>query len=740
MYVIKKPSIHTLDAYSGEREVLFRCGNWCYLGRVTLDFGNAAGPTDDNYDSDGGKDGAGDEHSSSSSSSSSSPAVPSMCLADVPRIIPILQRQQSKLAFYCNATNIPRTSDFYDPIEAMSAAQNFIADELQSNDVTDRLQEMEDRYPWMSSDEVKSYFELTANVPDVALQDIQCICSKTYTRGLIFITMYFDNTFYVTIAEGMGDQPLLDVRFPNVSSHGEGLSLKRYTDGGGANDDREEHKYHSLVLWQSLADDGKRGGSSNASLQANAKLGAKNKTKNLSSDSYIQSYCVLKPNAEGSAAAAGVSSPSSAGTGGQFRTALFRFGSWCYSGRVQLVETLSLSDLPHVIPALRLQQSRLEFFCDVGVVPARSPFVRPLEYALRVAPVMESEVVGSEPVLQNLVSRLSSMGLGDSISQWLDGDPTQSFFEFAVAPDADTERAHKNVEIMCSKCYTPNGLVTVTIYFQGVYYLTIQEGHGEQPLLDSKFPNVAGKGRGYQIAAYSNGVEGWPSLRKVSVWQTASAMQLEMEQRMTKVRATHTHTHTQHTHTHTETRDARRREDDAAPRARRSVVFSLSLLRVRSLGSIGRLVVVSTHSSNNLTQPANTPTFKPFHFHFHLLIPSPLSTSSVPPSNRSTTFLLLLHTPTPTRSAKPSQSAARPSATPSRSQRSVSPNSSTANSRSPAADSSQGRRRRPSQEPPRSNNRPSPRRRASARRRPVLAPAPGRRPKRRRRRRLAPRA
>jgi len=87
--------------------------------------------------------------------------------------------------------------------------------------------------------------------------------------------------------------------------------------------------------------------------------------------------------------------------------------------------------------------------------------------------------------------------------------------------------------------YTPNGLVTIAIYFGGTYYLSLQDGSGEQPLLDSKFPNVAGKGRGYQIKAYSSGVDGWDSLRKVSVWQTQEAMQKEMEERMSKVSHTH---------------------------------------------------------------------------------------------------------------------------------------------------------------------------------------------------------
>lgn len=52
----------------------------------------------------------------------------------------------------------------------------------------------------------------------------------------------------------------------------------------------------------------------------------------------------------------------------------------------------------------------------------------------------------------------------------------------------------------------------------------------------SRFPNVSAKGRGYQIRAMANGVEGWEELRKVSVWQTAAALQLEMEAKMIKAR------------------------------------------------------------------------------------------------------------------------------------------------------------------------------------------------------------
>jgi hypothetical protein len=152
--------------------------------------------------------------------------------------------------------------------------------------------------------------------------------------------VYFEGIFYVTIADGMGDQPLLDVRFPDVSRHGEGVTLMSYMDNDIS------ARWQKLTLWQSLAGDVKL-----STLFAPRQK----KTKDLGSDCYVQSYVVMKAGSDTGLDPNSPASPTGANT---FRTALFRFGSWCYSGRVQLTPTLNLSDLPHVIPALRMQQSR----------------------------------------------------------------------------------------------------------------------------------------------------------------------------------------------------------------------------------------------------------------------------------------------------------------------------------------------------------------------------------------------
>lgn len=61
---------------------------------------------------------------------------------------------------------------------------------------------------------------------------------------------------------------------------------------------------------------------------------------------------------------------------------------------------------------------------------------------------------------------------------------------------------------------------------QFTVYVSLLENNGESPLLDSRFPDVSGKGRGYQLQSYAAGDrDDWPTLRKVSIWQTVSALE-----------------------------------------------------------------------------------------------------------------------------------------------------------------------------------------------------------------------
>lgn len=68
-------------------------------------------------------------------------------------------------------------------------------------------------------------------------------------------------------------------------------------------------------------------------------------------------------------------------------------------------------------------------------------------------------------------------------------------------------------------------------FFQFTIYVSVLESQGENPLLDSRFPDVSGKGRGYQLEACSEGTHDWPELRKVSIWQTISALEQEFREK-----------------------------------------------------------------------------------------------------------------------------------------------------------------------------------------------------------------
>jgi len=277
-------------------------------------------------------------------------------------------------------------------------------------------------------------------------------------------------------ADGGGDQPLLDVKFPDVSHHGQGLQLASCGVPTHATFDGRPPPpwYAGLTLWHAMPKEVKI---------------APPPTRNLSSSSYVQMYFLLRPRAENGGFA--VTSA--------YREVLFRFGSWCYGGSVQLTPNITLADVPHVIPALRMQQSRLEFVYAADSVPATSPYAKPMSYMMKHLPLMEREISSAEDVLSKLVERLTAMGLGDSISAWLEGDASQSFFEFSVVASDAEAKCLEPVELIATKTYFASGILLIVIYFAGSFYCVVGDGGAEQPLLDSKFPDVSAKGRGYQV-------------------------------------------------------------------------------------------------------------------------------------------------------------------------------------------------------------------------------------------------
>ena len=248
----------------------------------------------------------------------------------------------------------------------MADAQAFAGAELASEHVEAELAKWVQVFTWMEDEPQNTYFELNvdADVLPPCMERVALIASKTYARGLVFILIYFEAAFYIVVQSGEGDQPLLDVKFPDVSSHGQGVHIASYRD--------KASMWRKLTLWHSLASEVPR-----------AVADAPVKTADLSTNSYVQMYMVMKRADRAGGGGRGRRRRRARAGGAAYRDALFRFGSWCYSGAVQLTPSLGLGDIPHVIPALRMQQSRLEFMCDVAQMPRRSPYTKPMECVRR---------------------------------------------------------------------------------------------------------------------------------------------------------------------------------------------------------------------------------------------------------------------------------------------------------------------------------------------------------------------
>jgi hypothetical protein len=83
------------------------------------------------------------------------------------------------------------------------------------------------------------------------------------------------------------------------------------------------------------------------------------------------------------------------------------------------------------------------------------------------------------------------------------------------------EKSH--IDCIATKSYRPNGVVVMIIYFRGTFYACLSAGDENQPLLDSAFPSIV-RSKGYQIKTYPSGIDGWPGLRKLSLWRNGGSV------------------------------------------------------------------------------------------------------------------------------------------------------------------------------------------------------------------------
>ncbi|DBA04172.1 TPA: hypothetical protein N0F65_004280, partial [Lagenidium giganteum] len=440
-------------------EVLFRCGNWCYAGKVDL------GSSD-------------------------------LELNDLPVVIPALQKQQGSLQYLCEWKAMPSSSPYSVPLETLYDAFDLIGSELASERIERKLMTAAQEHSWVDEDsDTKNFFELQSGGYE-CFDDVDLVASKTFVRGLILLVIYYRRSFYVVLNEGDGEQPLLDVRFPDLSAHLQGVHLQTYRE-----DDCSNMK--KLTLWQAVKN----------SKQLSPPKPVRVQCKDVSGVGYNQTFLIRRtPRVDGKL---------ESGSGQSLREVLFRFGNWCYNGHVDLGPKLELADIPIIIPMLRRQQSALTFMCEVSKMPATSLFTPSMEHLADALPAIQEQLSLAETFIRSMAESGGAFSENASrIREWLEDDNIECFFEIGV----DKCDALKDVEAIASKIYI-GGVVLVVMYFDYTFYVYVENAEEEQPLLDTNFPDIAFQTEGIQVKTYRDGVPGCKELRRISLWKVVNEFQ-----------------------------------------------------------------------------------------------------------------------------------------------------------------------------------------------------------------------
>jgi hypothetical protein len=197
------------------------------------------------------------------------------------------------------------------------------------------------------------------------------------------------------------------------------------------------------------------------------------------------------------------------------RPAFFRFGGWCYGGNVVVPHgpgEMTMDALTGVLPSIGEQQREMSFSTELERLPTGSRQYLALLRIQRAAEYLLDQLVAAEAELDKLRQFLVTRGQ----TPWVDDESRNVYFELQFT----TEGAQplQCVEVAMSKMHI-NGVMMSTMYFGGTLYATLASGAtGEHALLDSSFPDVTTKGRGYTIGAAPHSF-----FKKFAVWEGTEA-------------------------------------------------------------------------------------------------------------------------------------------------------------------------------------------------------------------------
>jgi hypothetical protein len=181
---------------------------------------------------------------------------------------------------------------------------------------------------------------------------------------------------------------------------------------------------------------------------------------------------------------------------------LYRYGLYCYNGRVNVGKSDTLQRLPALLDRVQAVQGELPYVNEYDLIPASehegkyfTAFSKAMEFILE-------EVGNSEEIL-------AEEALDEG---WIDADGGNMYFEFETRQDYSLNGA----EVVFAKTFTSDIMCTI-IYFGGRFMVSLSEkSDSEQALVDTLFPQIYGKRRGVTVAAYDH-----PQFTRLSLWEAS---------------------------------------------------------------------------------------------------------------------------------------------------------------------------------------------------------------------------
>ena len=189
---------------------------------------------------------------------------------------------------------------------------------------------------------------------------------------------------------------------------------------------------------------------------------------------------------------------------GSTRKVAILLGKDIFQGELSLTEEdITLRDVVKIMGYLKHMRQSIPFDCNLDELSPTSSVSRILSELDHAKSFMENEIINSQDKLEKLTDHF----LGGFIK---DDKDEQSYFELQTAGSAYLN----GIELICSKSYVGEIMLNV-VYLEGTYYCVMEEvGGAEQPLIDSRFPDIGKRGAGFLLKSYEN----HPIFRKLSIW------------------------------------------------------------------------------------------------------------------------------------------------------------------------------------------------------------------------------